>query len=171
MKRLAFYDLVSGLPNRVLFNDRLATALRNARRYKKQLAVMMLDLDRFKNVNDTYGHTLGDRLLSSVGSRISRMLRESDTVSRIGGDEFMVLLPDVRGEPDVTTVAQKIVDAFQEPFLIEGREIRITTSVGACTYPQHGDTADALTRNADNAMYRAKAMGRNNWQWFDSGRR
>jgi diguanylate cyclase (GGDEF)-like protein/PAS domain S-box-containing protein len=171
IKHLAFYDPVSGLPNRILFNDRITTAVRNARRYKKQLAVMMLDLDRFKDINDTYGHSLGDRLLNSVGTRIAGRLRESDTVSRIGGDEFMVLLPDIHGQGDAAIVAQKIIVAFQEPFVIEGREIHITTSIGVCAYPQHGNSADTLIKNADNAMYQAKALGRNNWQWFESRER
>ena len=166
VKRLAFYDQATGLPNRVLFNDRLNIAILHARRNKKKLAVMLLDLDRFKDVNDTFGHHVGDQLLQSVGKRLSGLLRDSDTVSRMGGDEFLVLLPDINYKEDAAIVAQKFVRAFQEPFVINGRKFRITASIGVSVYPTHSRSADTLVRDADIAMYRAKATGRNNWQWF-----
>jgi diguanylate cyclase (GGDEF)-like protein/PAS domain S-box-containing protein len=165
IKQLAFFDHVTGLPNRVLFKDRLTMAVLGAGRNKERLALMMIDLDRFKDVNDTYGHAMGDALLRSVGDRLRVTLRSSDTVSRIGGDEYMVVLPGINELGDTATVANKIVAAFQEPFVVTGREVRITASVGAAVYPDHGTTVDVLVERADAAMYRAKAMGRNIWQW------
>jgi diguanylate cyclase (GGDEF)-like protein/PAS domain S-box-containing protein len=165
IKQLAFFDQVTGLPNRALFKDRLAVAVLSAARNKERLALMMVDLDRFKDVNDTFGHAVGDQLLRGVGERLRSLLRVSDTVSRIGGDEFMVLLPGINDLGDVATVAGKLTASFQTPFAVGGRDLSITASIGASVYPEHGATADALVECADVAMYRAKAMGKNIWQW------
>ncbi len=165
IKQLAFFDQVTGLPNRALFKDRLAVAVLSAARNRERLALMMVDLDRFKDVNDTFGHAVGDQLLRAVGERLRGLLRVSDTVSRIGGDEFMVLLPGINDLGDVATVAGKLTAAFQSPFAVGGRDLSITASIGASVYPEHGTTADALVECADVAMYRAKAMGKNIWQW------
>jgi diguanylate cyclase (GGDEF)-like protein len=162
---LAFFDQVTGLPNRALFKDRLAVAVLSAARNRERLALMMVDLDRFKDVNDTFGHAVGDQLLRAVGERLRSLLRVSDTVSRIGGDEFMVLLPGINDLGDVATVAGKLTASFQTPFAVGGRDLSITASIGASVYPEHGATADALVECADVAMYRAKAMGKNIWQW------
>lgn len=165
IKQLAFFDQVTGLPNRVLFKDRLAMAVLSAGRSRELVALMMIDLDHFKDVNDTYGHAVGDYLLRGVGERLTGLLRSSDTVSRIGGDEFMVLLPGINDLGNVAAVAGKIVTAFQQPFVINSQRLSITASIGAAVYPDHGTSADALVEYADVAMYRAKAMGKNIWQW------
>jgi diguanylate cyclase (GGDEF)-like protein/PAS domain S-box-containing protein len=165
IKQLAFFDQVTGLPNRVLFKDRLSMAVLSAARNKDGLALMMVDLDRFKNVNDTFGHAVGDQLLRGVGDRLRNLLRSSDTVSRIGGDEYMILLPGISDLGDVAIVANKITAAFQEPFIVRAQRLSVTASIGVGVYPEHGTTAEALIEHADMAMYRAKALGRNIWQW------
>lgn len=168
IKQLAFFDQVTGLPNRVLFKDRLSMAVLSAARNKDGLALMMVDLDRFKGVNDTFGHPVGDQLLRAVGDRLRDLLRSSDTVSRIGGDEFMVLLPGTNDLGDVAVVANKVAAAFQEPFVVRGQRLSVTASIGVGVYPEHGTTAESLIEHADMAMYRAKALGRNVWQWSPS---
>jgi len=166
IKQLAYYDTVTGLPNRALLNDRIHMALTHARRDKQKLAIMMLDLDRFKDINDTLGHSVGDQLLRSVGNRLRNLLRASDTISRIGGDEFIVLLPNIARDKDTIVVAEKIMKAFQKPFMLDkGKHYYITTSIGIVAYPKHGEDAETLLKNADVAMYRAKEQGRDQWQW------
>ena len=166
IKQLAYYDTVTGLPNRALLNDRIHMALTHARRDKQKLAIMMLDLDRFKDINDTLGHSVGDQLLRSVGNRLGNLLRASDTISRIGGDEFIVLLPNIARDKDTVVVAEKIMKAFQKPFMLDkGEHYYITTSIGIVAYPKHGEDAETLLKNADVAMYRAKEQGRDQWQW------
>ena len=160
----AYHDALTGLPNRLLFRDRLTVALAHARRHETSLAVMFLDLDRFKNVNDTLGHTLGDELLRIVADRLRHVLREGDTIARMGGDEFTILLSDLRSAEDAAKIAQKLLDAVAEPMPIEGHELFVTTSIGISLYPDDGDSADSLLKNADNAMYRAKETGRNAFQ-------
>ena len=160
----AYHDALTGLPNRLLFRDRLTVALAHARRHETALAVMFLDLDRFKNVNDTLGHTLGDELLRVVAERLRCVLREGDTIARMGGDEFTILLSDLKAAEDAAKIAQKLLDAVAEPMPIEGHELFVTTSIGISLYPDDGDSADALLKNADNAMYRAKETGRNAFQ-------
>ncbi|HEX9949565.1 MAG TPA: PAS domain S-box protein, partial [Thermodesulfobacteriota bacterium] len=153
---MATHDSLTGLPNRTLFSDRLTMALTQGRRSKKNLAVMLLDLDYFKDVNDTLGHSMGDQLLRAVGNRLSGLLRKGDTIARIGGDEFLLLLPELLQIEYTTTLAQKILHAFREPFVFNDHQLHITTSIGIAIFPDDGDNSDTLMKNADIAMYRAK---------------
>lgn len=178
--RLAYFDSLTGLANRALFKDRLTQALSHAVRYQSSLAVLFLDLDRFKVINDTFGHNVGDLLLKQVAGRLSDSVRHSDSVSRpvdkeeshslarLGGDEFTVLLTNLRDVQDAGTVARRIVEAISKPFLIEEREIFISVSVGIAVFPVDGESVDALMKNADRAMYHAKEQGRNNFQFYSS---
>jgi diguanylate cyclase (GGDEF)-like protein/PAS domain S-box-containing protein len=160
----AYHDALTGLPNRALFRDRLTIALAHAKRQQSPVALMFLDLDRFKNVNDTLGHSLGDELLKVIAGRLSAVLREEDTIARMGGDEFTVLIANITSEADTPFIAQKLLDAVAQPLGIEGHELFITTSIGIAVYPNDGDSAEALLKNADNAMYRAKEIGRSSYQ-------
>jgi diguanylate cyclase (GGDEF)-like protein/PAS domain S-box-containing protein len=162
----ATHDLLTDLPNRLLFSDRLSLALAQAQRNHKKLAVMLLDLDYFKDVNDTMGHSAGDRLLRVVGNRLTELLRSGDTVARVGGDEFLLLLSEIGGIEDANTIAQKILEAFRRPFILDDHEIMITTSIGVAIFPDDGDNADILVKYADVAMYRAKDKGRDNFQRY-----
>jgi diguanylate cyclase (GGDEF)-like protein/PAS domain S-box-containing protein len=162
----ATHDVLTDLPNRLLFSDRLALALMQAQRNQKRLAVMMLDMDYFKNVNDTMGHSAGDRLLRVVGNRLTELLRSGDTVARVGGDEFLLLLSEIGGIEDANTIAQKILEAFRRPFILDDQGIMITTSIGVAIFPDDGDNADILVKYADVAMYRAKDEGRDNFQRY-----
>jgi len=163
---MAYHDSLTGLPNRALLSDRLDRALLAAQRTDRLLAVMFLDLDRFKTINDSLGHATGDQLLKDVASRLCRAVRASDTVARLGGDEFVVLVPGIRAVDESTRVAEKIIEALSDPFPIEGRVLHITPSIGICVYPHDGADVDTLMRHADAAMYHAKASGRNNYQFF-----
>ncbi len=163
---IATHDGLTGLPNRLLFNDRLQLALAYAQRRREKIAVMLLDLDRFKDVNDNLGHNVGDMLLQTVSDRLSEILRKSDTVARMGGDEFLMLLPDVDAPEDVDNVARKILEVFNKPFPLEGHEIEVTTSIGIAIYPDNGEDIDSLVKNADVAMYDVKKMGRNGFRRF-----
>ncbi|MDO9528157.1 MAG: diguanylate cyclase [Syntrophales bacterium] len=165
---MATHDQLTGLSNRALFNDRLAVELARARRNPKKLAVMLLDLDEFKEINDTFGHSFGDRLLKAVGKCLSGLLRESDTVARMGGDEFLLLLSEVVHVNDVANIAEKIIDAFQKPLSVNGHELNITTSLGIAVYPEDGQDADTLIKNADIAMYNVKKHGRNGYRLYSS---
>lgn len=160
IRRMAYHDPLTGLPNRVLFNDRVGMALSRARRSGENLAVMVLDLDSFKEVNDTRGHDVGDRLLQLAADRLTQLVRESDTVARIGGDEFYLLLPGLTGTTDADRAAEKIVAAFQEPFVLDDEEVWVTTSLGFTLYPEDGGDGKGLMRRADRAMYQAKRAGR-----------
>ena len=164
IRKMAYHDSLTGLPNRLLFNDRLTQALAHAFRNQEKLAMMFLDLDRFKDTNDSLGHYMGDQLLRAVANRLVGLLRKSDTVARMGGDEFMLLLPGITQMEDAAEVALKILRAFQAPFLVEGHEIHITASIGVALFPYDGGDPDTLIKNADTAMYRAKELGRNNYQ-------
>jgi diguanylate cyclase (GGDEF)-like protein len=164
IRRLAYHDTLTGLPNRMLFNDRLGVALARARRHKHKVAVLLLDLDRFKNVNDTLGHSVGDQLLRAVGDRLVSVLRESDTVSRMGGDEFLLLLPEMAEPEDASHAAERILGVIRQPFVLERHTLHITTSVGFAMYPDDGEDGDALVKKADLAMYHAKEEGRDNYQ-------
>lgn len=163
----AYHDILTDLPNRMLFIDHLNLALTQARRHRHMMAVMFLDLDRFKSINDSLGHAIGDQLLKAVAYRLNNYLREGDTVARIGGDEYTVLLPQVSHEEDVMTIAQKIISAFQHLFTVNHHELHITASIGISLYPGDGDDVDTLLKNADIAMYHAKEQGRNNYQFYN----
>lgn len=163
---LAHYDLLTDLPNRVLLQDRLQTALDRMRRGGKQLAVLFLDLDRFKNVNDSLGHPVGDRLLQVVAHRLNAVVRDQDTVARLGGDEFLLILEDMHDPQHAGVVARKILETLSEPVRVEQHDIYIGASIGISVFPGDGTDADALIKNADTAMYRAKEVGRNNYQFY-----
>ncbi len=163
---MAYHDSLTGLPNRALLSDRLDRAMLAAQRSDRKLAVMFIDLDRFKTINDSLGHLTGDHLLKEVASRLCRAVRASDTVARLGGDEFVVLVPGIRSVDECTQVAEKMIDALAAPFPFEGRMLHITPSIGICMYPDDGADVETLMRHADAAMYHAKANGRNNYQFF-----
>ena len=157
---LAYHDALTQLPNRLLFDDRLRMEMARARRHGQQLAVLFIDLDRFKGVNDVHGHEMGDLLLKKVAQRLRDCVRESDTVSRRGGDEFTVILGDVHGADDAARVAQSIVAQMDAPFHIQNVSLHIGASVGICLYPTQARDVNSLLAGADEAMYRAKMMGR-----------
>ena len=161
----AYHDVLTGLPNRLLFRDRISVALAHARRSRRAVAVMFLDLDQFKLVNDTLGHTVGDGLLQAAAERLVRCVRADDTVARMGGDEFTILLSDLPDARAASTVAQKILDSISQPIEVDGHELFITTSVGISIFPDDGMDPETLLKNADRAMYRAKEAGRNNYQF------
>ncbi len=179
--QLAYYDSLTGLANRVLFKDRLSNALSYAERHHQHLATLFIDLDRFKIINDTLGHTVGDLLLTHVAERLSDSVRQSDSVSRhadhepmhalarLGGDEFTILLTALPQPEDAGRVARRILDSLAHPFSIEGHEIFISASIGISIFPSDGSTVEALLKNADTAMYHAKEQGRNNCQFYSSG--
>jgi len=164
----AYHDLLTGLANRILFKDHLDLALAQAKRGQKMLAVMFLDLDRFKVVNDTLGHVIGDSLLKKVASRLKGCLREGDTLARQGGDEFTLLLPQIDDREDAMRTAEKIIKSFAVPFQIDGHELYVTISIGVALYPMDGESIDTLIKNADIAMYDSKAKGRNRCQLYSS---
>lgn len=166
IKKLAFQDTLTGLPNRRLFHDRLVLELNQAKRNNERFAIMMIDLDRFKEVNDTLGHYVGDLLIQAVGQRLTNLLRKGDTVARIGGDEFILLLPSIKKRENASWIAEKILIAFNEPFSLEKHVVRITPSIGIAIYPEHGDNMDLLLKNSDMAMYTAKEMGRNTFEYY-----
>ncbi len=166
LRHNAIHDHLTELPNRSLFFDRLTMALARAQRETHRLAVLMLDLDEFKKVNDTFGHNTGDRLLQSVSNRLLQMFRKGDTMARLGGDEFILLLPEIPTIEVAKNVAERVILSFQKPFDVENRKIPITASIGIAVYPEDGNDADALVKNADIAMYRAKADGRNRFRLY-----
>ncbi len=159
---MAYHDSLTGLPNRSLFNERLSLELAHAERSHQKLALMVMDLDRFKEVNDTLGHQAGDVLLKTVALRLKGLLRKNDTVARMGGDEFMVILSEIHTEEDAIIVAEKILSSIDEPYYIDGHEVGVTCSIGISIYPNHGEEAGALIRVADDAMYHAKEVSRAN---------
>ncbi|HEX8152573.1 MAG TPA: EAL domain-containing protein, partial [Thermoanaerobaculia bacterium] len=162
----AYYDALTGLPNRLLFRDRVVNALAHGRRNRRGVAIMYLDLDHFKLVNDALGHSVGDALLADVARCLQGCLRASDTISRIGGDEFSILISDVASTDDVSSVARKILDSLGRPFRIDGHELFVSASIGISFYPSDGDDVETLLRCADAAMYRSKELGRNQAQLF-----
>jgi diguanylate cyclase (GGDEF)-like protein/PAS domain S-box-containing protein len=166
IKHMAFHDALTTLPNRILFNDRLTLALAHAHRNKEMVAVLFLDLDRFKGINDALGHTVGDQLLRSVADRVKSCIRDEDTVARFAGDEFTLLLLGITQEEHVIDIARKILGAFKRLWMIGGHELYITTSIGIALYPNNGEDAETLLKNADTAMYHAKEQGRNNYQFY-----
>lgn len=168
LNHLAHHDALTGLPNRLLFNDRLQHALDRVQRHGGHTALLFMDLDRFKMVNDSFGHHTGDELLKSVSERLKNSIREQDTVARLGGDEFTVVAEDIEHAHDAAVLAQKIIDCFVKPFQVAGRDLYISTSIGISVYPDDGNNVATLVKNADAAMYRAKGLGRNNYQFYVS---
>jgi diguanylate cyclase (GGDEF)-like protein/PAS domain S-box-containing protein len=168
LEHLAHHDSLTNLPNRLLFEDRLEHALAQAKRQNRQLAVLFLDLDRFKNINDSLGHAMGDELLKEVAKRLQNILRDDDTAARLGGDEFTVLVENIDDPSQAAVVASKIQDKFKSPFKIAGRELHITASIGISIFPDDGKDVADLTKNADAAMYQAKEQGRNNYRYYTS---
>ncbi|MDX1608880.1 MAG: PAS domain S-box protein [Halofilum sp. (in: g-proteobacteria)] len=165
LDHLAHHDSLTDLPNRLLLNDRLEHAIRRAQRYEHGLGIVFIDLDRFKHVNDSLGHTTGDSLLQHAAQRLHQCVRADDTVARIGGDEFTLLLEDV-GRDGCIVVADKVLEMFAAPFDVAGHEVYVTPSLGVALFPDNGDNADTLLRNADAAMYRAKHQGGNTWAFY-----
>lgn len=166
IRHMAFHDALTALPNRILFNDRLNLALAHAHRKKEMIAVLFLDLDRFKVINDTLGHSMGDQLLQGIGGRLKNCLREGDTIARLGGDEFALLLPGITHEEDLVNIARKIIKIIKQPWTIGEHKLYITASIGIVLYPNDGNDAETLLKNADTAMYHAKEQGRNNYQFY-----
>ncbi len=163
---LAYYDDLTGLANRTLLQDRLAKALADARRQKHRVALLFLDLDGFKDINDSLGHSVGDLLLQGVAERLKNWGREQDTIARLGGDEFLVMLTHVRDVPDAAVAAERLMDVIDRAFVIQGRSLHISCSIGVGIFPEHGEDGETLIKNADAAMYSAKQSGRNNFQFF-----
>ncbi|HSG88578.1 MAG TPA: EAL domain-containing protein [Pseudomonadales bacterium] len=162
----AYHDQLTQLPNRALFKDRLELAIAQAQRHDKRLAVMFLDLDRFKVVNDSLGHSFGDRLLKAVAARLKGWIRRGDTLARFGGDEFCLLLPDVKSDDDVAQIGQKFIDKLATPFLVDEHELFVGASIGIAMYPEAGESAESLIQSADIAMYHIKGRGKNGFQFF-----
>jgi len=165
-RHLADHDALTGLPNRRLLEDRLTQALALSYRNRKQTAVMFVDLDRFKLINDTLGHAVGDLLLKEVARRLVKQLRVGDTICRIGGDEFVVVLPEIKRAEDAVNVAQKVLEQLSEPVAVEAASLSVTPSIGIAVFPDDGRDAETLIRNSDAAMYHAKELGRANYQFF-----
>jgi len=163
---LAHYDDLTGLPNRALFYERVSRAIYHAQQHSGLVAVMFLDLDRFKYVNDTWGHVVGDLLLKEVAYRLTDCLHKTNTVARLGGDDFAIVLEKVKNTKQISDIAQRLLDAMLSPFYLEGHETFVTVSIGVSVYPNDGEDVDTLLKNADAAMYRAKERGRNNYQFF-----
>lgn len=162
----AYHDLLTGLPNRTLMEDRFRQALAHARRNRLMMALLFLDLDHFKGINDRLGHQVGDQLLREVAKRLTMSLREVDTIARLGGDEFTILMPEITEIQDAAKAAQKILSAFEAPFVAEGQTLQSSTSIGISLYPHDGQDLSTLMKNADIALYRAKEKGRNNYQLY-----
>ncbi len=168
LAHLAHHDPLTGLPNRLLFHDRLEQAVLRAQREVNSTAILFLDLDRFKNINDSMGHAKGDLLLQQVAVRLRRAMRADDTIARLGGDEFVLIVDVLKKKKDAAAVAEHILNQFRQPFDLDGQEVFIDASVGISIYPKDGEDVQTLVRNADAAMYRAKAEGRNNYQFYTS---
>jgi diguanylate cyclase (GGDEF)-like protein len=167
IRHLAHHDMLTGLPNRKLFTDRLLVTLARAKRNGSMAALMFIDLDHFKAINDTLGHAAGDRVLQAAGNRLRGLLRDIDTVARLGGDEFTIILEDIADDAHVVPVAEKIKEAFAEPVVTEnGTDIEVTLSIGIAFYPIDGEDVDALMQAADASMYEAKAAGRNTYRFY-----
>lgn len=168
LKHQAYHDMLTALPNRMLFNDRLEQAIIQAKRNKQKFALLFIDLDQFKNINDSLGHHIGDEVLIEAANRLSKTIREQDTLSRLGGDEFTIILKDIDNVQNVTTVAQKIISVIKEPISIASHSLYISSSIGISIYPDDTTIAENLVKYADAAMYRAKDEGRDNFQFYSS---
>ena len=166
MRHIAQSDSLTGLPNRLALQIRLAQTLPDARRHNWQVAIMFIDLDRFKNINDTLGHPVGDELLREVASRLNLVIRETDFVARLGGDEFVIVLPGINNPADAAIVANKIIGALSYPIVADGNELHTSPSIGISIFPDDGNDGDTILKNADTAMYHAKSAGRNNYQFY-----
>jgi len=166
MSHIAGHDYLTGLPNRLLLNDRMAQSIAFAQRHSKKVALVFMDLDHFKHINDSLGHAVGDALLKSIAKRLQACVRRSDTVCRQGGDEFVVLLNEVENVPDAVVMAEKIIEAMSQPHLVSGHQLHVTFSIGISVYPDDGKDLETVARNADAAMYQAKEKGRNTYQIF-----
>jgi two-component system cell cycle response regulator len=164
MESLAMHDALTGLPNRRLLMDRLSLSITHAHRNKRTMAVMYLDLDGFKQVNDTLGHDVGDKLLNMVAARLAAAVRQEDTVARLGGDEFVIALWELIHADGLARLVSKVIQAVSQPYVINGHTVSVTTSVGVSIYPTHGDDADTLMKNADLALYEAKRAGKNDYR-------
>lgn len=162
----AYHDLLTGLPNRVLLLDRIAQSINQAKRGNSQVALLFIDLDNFKFVNDSLGHFAGDKLLKAIAARLKSCLREADTSARLGGDEFVLLLPQINGEDDAAMIAEKVLNVFKDKFVIDEHELFASLSIGIALYPCDGESAEALIKNADAAMYHAKNMGKNSYKFY-----
>ena len=164
---LAHHDILTGLPNRILFYDRLNQAITRARRDKESFAVLFLDLDGFKLINDMFGHDVGDALLRETGRRVVACVRESDTVARLGGDEFTAILSNLRERGSIDRVVGNMVKSVAEPYVLEGRSCSVSVSIGVALYPDNAGTADQLVKLSDAAMYMAKQDGKNRYRLVD----
>lgn len=171
IRRLAYHDALTGLPNRILFYEQFTLAQARAQRHKEKMTVVMLDLDHFKEVNDTLGHDVGDRLLQAVANRLKGVIRKEDVVARMGGDEFMILLQEITKVDDVVTTCRKIVESFSHAFVFNGHKFEVTTSVGIALYPEDGEDIGTLLKDSDIAMYQAKEDGRNRFKLFSQSNR
>jgi diguanylate cyclase (GGDEF)-like protein len=169
LRHLSEHDVLTGLPNRILLTDRCEVSLNRAMRFQTCLGLLMVDADQFKTVNDALGHQAGDKLLRELAQRLNNCVRATDTVARIGGDEFIVLLPDLRIPAEAESIAAKIVAAIAQPYSIDSEQAVITVSVGVVTYPDAGDDIDTLMRRADEAMYAAKQKGKNSFHLYRPG--
>lgn len=163
----ALHDSLTGLPNRNLFNDRVEQSIHQANRNGEMFAVMFLDLDRFKEINDGFGHEAGDIILQSLAKRLTLLLRSSDTLARLGGDEFLLLFPNLKNKTDVLTIAEKIKKDFKQPYSVAGKDIYLAASMGISIYPEDGEDARTLIKNADIAMYSVKSKGKNNFSFYN----
>lgn len=169
LKDMATHDYITGLPNRILLADRFAMAASLAQRNKEKLAVMSLDLDKFKTINDTFGHAAGDEVLKAVSAGLSKIIRASDTIARVGGDEFVLVMQETDRIKDATTIAQKILDSFRAPLIIDGHRVDLSTSIGISIYPDDGLEMETLIKKSDAAMYYSKGHGRNQFKLFSDG--
>ena len=167
IKNIAYYDSLTGLPNRLLLIDRMTLALAHAQRVKRRLAVMFLDFDDFKLVNDNYGHGMGDLFLREMGQKLKSAIREEDTLARLGGDEFILLLPELADREDAKTLAEKLIELGREPLNLEGKEVKSSFSIGISLYPDDGVDYDTLLKKADKALYEAKRKGRDGYHFVD----
>jgi diguanylate cyclase (GGDEF)-like protein len=169
LEEMATHDFLTGLPNRVLLLDRFSIAAALAHRNKARLAVMSLDLDKFKTINDTLGHDAGDQVLKAVSARLMGIIRASDTLARVGGDEFMLVMMETKRMEDSADIARKILDAFKGALMVDGHELHMSTSIGIAIYPQDAQDLETLTKKSDAAMYYSKGHGRNQFKFFSDG--